>query len=237
MSTEIPLVMLPGSLCDERLFAPQLAFFQGRRKTQVGSFTGCDSIAAMAENILATAPPSFALLGLSMGGIVALEIMRQAPHRVDRLALLNTNPYAQQVDAIGARRQQMQEISTGGLPALQSLVGSEFFPRYVTHKNLVNDSLKDTVLAMSESAGLTVFQDQWRALISRPDSAGTLADIECPTLILCGTEDQMCSPQLHREMAALIKNCQLEIIADCGHLSTLEAPATVNKLLQAWLNT
>lgn len=236
MTTAIPLLLLPGSLCDKRLFEPQISHFSASRIVTVGDFSGCNTIQAMAVKILSKAPPRFALLGLSMGGIVALEIYRQAPHRVDRLALLNTNPHPQHTESIAIRLQQMADIRIAGRAAMKALVEESFFPRYVARSRLDDRWLKFLVLEMASSAGLAAFDDQWSALINRPDSYDTLLLIDCPTLVLCGDEDQMCSPDIHREMAHLIKTAELKIIEDCGHLSTLEAPTAVNIALQRWLN-
>jgi pimeloyl-ACP methyl ester carboxylesterase len=236
MSIPVPLLLLPGSLCDEQLFRPQLDYFSSQRQVSVGCLAGSDSISGMAAQVLAKAPEKFAVAGLSMGGIVAFEIVRQAPTRVDRLALLDTNPGGEIADRAEVRRQQMDDVSKGGLPVILSLVESFFFPRYVAASRLGSAQLKATVLEMAKNAGVEAFIHQWQALMDRPDSCQTLAEIDCPTLVLCGDEDAMCSPDLHRDMAESINGATLEIINNCGHLSTLEAPNAVNTALDNWLH-
>ena len=170
-----------------------------------------------------------------MGGIVAMEIMRQAPHRVERVALLDTNPGAEHPKYKPTRLHLMEQVRVGGLPVLLSLVEESFFPNYLAATHLHDRSLKDRVLEMTQNAGADTFLRQSKALLERPDSWPTLEQIRCPTLVMCGEKDVMCTPAAHREMAEKIAGAQLEIIKDCGHLSTLEKPDEVNRALDAWL--
>ncbi|MDE0841038.1 MAG: alpha/beta hydrolase [Porticoccaceae bacterium] len=231
---EVPLLFLPGSLCDKRLFSAQIEYFTGLREVYVGDFGGCASIHEMALKMLAEAPPKFALAGLSMGGIVAFEMYRRAPQRIDRLALLDTNPRAELAERVGIRQQQTQHIADGGDAALAAFTRAELLPTYAT-SGAHSARLEALVLAMANAAGSAEFVNQWRALEHRPDSWPTLRQIACPTLILCGEQDALCSADLHREMAAEISSGQLEIVADAGHLSTLDAPQHVNRALHRWL--
>ena len=228
----LPLVLLPGSLCDQRLFGAQVEYFSRFREVFVGDFVGCDSIQGMAVKMLAEAPPKFALAGLSMGGIVAFEMYRQAPQRIDRLAVLDTNPSAELAERVAIRRRQSQHIADGG--DLAEFTGAELLPKYADNREH-RTRLEALVLSMAKAAGAAEFVNQWRALEQRPDSWCTLRQITCPTLILCGVNDNLCSVELHREMAAEISGGQLQIIADAGHLCTLDAPIAVNRALHRWL--
>ena len=197
----LPLVLLPGSLCDQRLFGAQVEYFSRFREVFVGDFVGCDSIQGMAVKMLAEAPPKFALAGLSMGGIVAFEMYRQAPQRIDRLAVLDTNPSAELAERVAIRRRQSQHIADGG--DLAEFTGAELLPKYADNRKH-RTRLEALVLSMAKAAGAAEFVNQWRALEQRPDSWCTLRQIACPTLILCGANDKLCSVELHREMAAEI---------------------------------
>jgi pimeloyl-ACP methyl ester carboxylesterase len=228
----LPLVLLPGSLCDQRLFGAQVEYFSRFREVFVGDFVGCDSIQGMAVKMLAEAPPKFALAGLSMGGIVAFEMYRQAPQRIDRLAVLDTNPNAELAERVAIRRRQSQHVADGG--DLAEFTGAELLPKYADNREH-RTRLEALVLSMAKAAGSAEFVNQWRALEQRPDSWCTLRQIACPTLILCGANDKLCSVELHRDMAAEISGGHLQVIADAGHLCTLDAPIAVNRALHRWL--
>lgn len=232
----LPLLLLPGSLCNERLFEPQIAFFKGHREVIVGNFSNCDSIEAMAAKVLSEAPAEFALAGLSMGGIVAFEMCRQAPQRIKRIALLDTNPRSELPENLPVREQQINNIAQGGVESLKTLVSQQLMPKYVFDSDQ-QLKLEPLVMEMALDIGPDEFINQWRALASRADSWRTLNDIRCPTLILCGVHDALCNEKLHRDMALEIKQAKLEIIAEAGHLSTLDAPEQVSKALENWLNS
>ena len=202
----------------------------------VGDISLSDSIAAIANDVLQQAPQKFALAGLSMGGIVAMELMRQAPERVERLALLNTSYGSEPKEKQVIRRQQIESVNAQGHTGLLDMVEDYYFPRYVAKNNLSNADIKHMVMQMAERTGLNTFNNQWQALLHRVDSTSTLQQITVPTLVLCGDEDVLCKLKVHQEMAALNDNAHLEIIPDCGHLSTLEKPDAVNRALQQWLN-
>jgi len=171
-----------------------------------------------------------------MGGIVAFEILRQAPERVERLALLDTNPEAEMPHSRERRIAEIAAIKAGGSMALQALIGNDYFPYYVAVCHLDNQFLKQVVLDMAKETGETAFVNQWQALMNRPVSGSGLSNIACKTLVLCGGEDALCRPEIHREMASKIPDSELRIIKNCGHLSTLEAPDEVNQALDSWLN-
>lgn len=187
---------------------------------------------AMAERVLRTAPPQFALAGLSMGGYVAFEIMRQAPQRVIKLALLDTQARADTPES----KQQRQGLIRLALQGEFKGVTARLLPRLIHNSRLNNDeSLTDIIMKMAESVGREAFTSQQTAIMNRPDSRPDLPTIKCPTLVLCGREDALTPLALHQEMALAIPGAILSIIEDCGHLSALERPQAVTALLRHWL--
>ena len=232
----LPLLLLPGSLCTGMLFHAQISAFKDDREVVVADFSNCDSIEAMATKVLMEAPAEFALAGLSMGGIVAFEIFRQAPERIKRIALLDTNPRGELPENVPVRQEQINTVAQGGAESLRTLVSQQLMPKYAFDSEQLL-KLEPLVMEMALEVGTDEFINQWRALASRADSWSTLKDIRCPTLILCGIHDALCSEKLHRDMAQEIKHAKLEIIQEAGHLSTLDAPEQVNSALQDWLNS
>ena len=232
----LPLLLVPGSLCTDMLFQAQISAFKSDREVLVGDFSNCDSIQTMATKVLSEAPAEFALAGLSMGGIVAFEMFRQAPERIERIALLGTNPRGELPEHVRVRQQQINNVAQGGAESLKALVSQQLMPKYVfdSEQRL---KLEPLVTEMALEVGTDEFINQWRALASRTDSWSTLKDIHCPALILCGVHDAQCNEKLHRDMALEIKHAKLEIIEEAGHLSTLDAPEQVNKALENWLNS
>lgn len=233
MKEHPPLVLLPGMMCDERLFAPQVAALSVDREVLVLAMTDHDSVELLAESILAKAPPVFALAGLSMGGIVAMEIIRQAPHRVERLALLDTNPLAEREEVRAKRNIQISKVREG---KLQSVMRDEMKPNYLSD-GPKKAAILDFCMAMAESLGPAVFERQSFALQSRPDQQDSLGNIDVPTLILCGEDDSLCPPERHHLMHRLIPHSTLTIIPEAGHLPTLEQAELTTKAFKQWLNT
>ncbi|MEQ8340162.1 MAG: alpha/beta fold hydrolase [Marinovum algicola] len=226
-----PLVLIPGMMCDARLFAPQIAAFSGNRGLHLAPIAAQDSVPALAAQILASAPPRFALAGLSMGGIVAMEVLRQAPDRVDRIALLDTNPRAES-DAVKARRRpQLEAVAQG---RLAQVMREEMKPNYLAPGPRRADIL-DLCLEMALALGPEVFARQSRALMDRPDQCDTLRAARLPALVLCGRADALCPVHRHELMANLIPGARLEIVEQAGHLPTLERPEFVNAALGRWL--
>lgn len=226
-----PLVLLPGMMCDARLFAPQIAAFSGQRAVHVAPIGGAESVAKIAEQVLVGAPPRFALAGLSMGGIVAMEVMRQAPERVERIALLDTNPKAE-VDAVKAMREP--QIAKARAGQLLAVMRDEMKPNYLTdgpHRARI----LDLCMEMAEALGPDVFVRQSRALQTRPDQQDTLRHITCPALVLCGRDDALCPVHRHELMASLMPHATLHIIENAGHLPTLEQPDKTTDALRRWL--
>jgi pimeloyl-ACP methyl ester carboxylesterase len=226
------LVLLPGLLCDRRLFAAQLAALAPVVETTVPELTGHAAIAEMAEHVLAAAPPRFALAGLSMGGYVALEILRRAPERVTRLALLDTQARADSATAAARRHQLMALAEQGSFRG----VTPRLLPLFIHPDRLQDTELVATVQAMAEGTGREAFLRQQTAILGRPDSRPGLAAIACPTLVLAGRDDAVTPPKLQLELATLIPDATLVLIPRCGHLAPLERPDAVTRQLRLWLD-
>ena len=221
MTERFHLLLLPGLLCDDRLWLPQVEALSERVDIVIADMTRDDTMAGMARRALDAAPERFALAGLSMGGYVALEIMRQAPERVTGLALLDTGARADTPEQTVRRRDLIALADRGEFKA----VSPRLLPLFVHESRLTDDALIVDVTAMAESVGKDAFLRQQKAIMGRPDSRPGLPDISCPTLILCGRDDVLTPPSLSEEIAELIPGADLVLIDDCGHLSTMERPA------------
>jgi pimeloyl-ACP methyl ester carboxylesterase len=231
MVNKTPLLLLPGLLCDAALWRGQVDDLDDIAAPLIGDLTHDDSVTAMARRALAAAPPRFALAGLSMGGYVAQEIMRQAPERVLRLALLDTSARADSPEQLARRRGLIELAEKGEFKG----VTPRLLPVFL-HPSRLNDApLTDAVTAMAERVGKDAFLRQQRAIMGRPDWRQSLPAIRCPTLVLCGREDQLTPLDLSEEIAALVPGARLAVVEDCGHLSTMERPWEVSVELRQWL--
>ena len=226
-----PVVFLPGMMCDHRLFAPQIAVVGQDRQVTVGDITRHETIQSLAAHVLETAPESFALCGLSMGGIVAMEIIRQAPQRIERLALLDTNPLAELPEMQARRTPQIAQVKAG---KLRDVMRDEMKPNYLA-EGPNKQTILDLCMDMAQDLGPDVFVRQSKALRSRPDQRATLKTVRVPTLILCGHEDRACPVERHELMHKLILHSTLTIIEQAGHLPTLENPNETTVALSRWL--
>ena len=227
----IPLILLPGMMCDERLFTPQIDAFSGERDVSVFALSDHVTIADLAADILAKSPDRFALVGLSMGGIVAMEMMAQAAERIEKIALLDTNPLAE-VDEVKQRRQpQLDAVKQG---RLRDVMRDEMKPNYLS-KGPRREAVLKTCMDMALDLGPEVFIRQSHALMDRVDQTKTLKNIDVPTLILCGRDDTLCPLSRHELMHKLVPHSTLDIIENAGHLPTLEQPETTNESLRKWL--
>lgn len=227
----IPLVLLPGMMCDARLYRHQIEYL-GERRILFSPCTEAETVEDLARSVLAHAPGSFALCGLSMGGIVAMEIVRQAPERIARLALLDTNPRAETHEARAKREPQIARVLAGDLAGVMK---EEMKPNYLA-KASIDSGILDLCMDMALSLGPEVFVRQSRALASRPDQQETLRAYRGPSLILMGAEDQLCPRDRHELMHRLIPHSRLVVIEGAGHLPTLEQPDPTTKALVTWLN-
>jgi pimeloyl-ACP methyl ester carboxylesterase len=225
------LILIPGLANTPRLYEPQIAGLSGDRTIIVADHTQDDSLTAIAARILRDAPERFALAGLSMGGYVAMEVMRQAPGRVERLALLDTSA---RPDTPEARQDRERLIALAEAGRFDSII-STVWPRLVHPMRQSDQDLKAVVAGMMGEVGEKAYIRQQRAIMARPDSRPFLSDIEIPTLIAVGESDAITPPEIAREMADLIEWASLAVIPDAGHLSTLEQPERVTHVLKLWL--
>ena len=226
-----PLVLLPGMMCDARLFGPQIKHFGKTRAIHLPPIGGHENVENIAAEVLASAPGRFALAGLSMGGIIAMEVVRRAPDRVTRLALMDTNPQAETPQVAANREPQIVRVMAGLLP---DVIRDEMKPNYLAPGPRRQEVL-DIVMDMALDQGEGVFLRQSRALQRRPDQQATLRKLKVPTLILCGEHDTLCPIKRHEFMAELIETAELKIIPDAGHLPTLEQPDVVIDAMETWL--
>jgi pimeloyl-ACP methyl ester carboxylesterase len=229
MPQNLPLLLVPGLLCSARLYAAQIAALWPHGQVTVADHRRDDTMAA---RILKDAPPHFALAGLSMGGYIAFAMMRLAPERIAKLALLDTSARPDSPEAKGGREKFIAMAQAGKLHDVVETLTPKFL-----HRNQVKDeSLKKIVREMAHDTGPDAFVRQQKAIMSRPDSRPLLSEIGCPTLVLVGEGDELTPPELAREIAADILGSTLAVIPDCGHLSTIEKPDAVNAVMSNWLS-
>lgn len=226
-----PLVLLPGLLCDAALWRHQADTLAAIADVRIADLTGSDRIGELARAVLAAAPETFSLAGLSMGGYVAFEILRQAPDRVRRLALIATAAGADPPHRTAERQALIALARTGEFRG----VTRRLLPALVHPSRLDNAELAATIFAMAERLGREVFIRQQRAIMNRPDSRRDLSLIHCPTLVVCGRQDLLTPLAASVEMAEKVRRGALVVIEDCGHLPPLERPRTVSALLRDWL--
>lgn len=225
------LILLPGLLNDARLWAHQVEALADSADIIVGDVTVADTIDTLATSILDKAPPRFALAGLSMGGYTAMAIMRAAPERVTRLALLDTTARPDTPEQTQRRLDAIALARGGSFSKIMPML----LPQLVFTDNLAKAS--GLAGAMAEAVGPEGFIRQQQAIISRPDSRPSLGAIRCPTLVLCGRQDTLTPLDRHEEMAALIPGARLETIESCGHLSPIERPEETSAALRTWLSS
>lgn len=225
------LILVPGLLCDRDLWAHQRAHLDDIADIRIADVTGHDSMAALAEAVIADAPERFALAGLSMGGYVAHAIMERVPERVSRLALLDTSAIADSPETLERRRVLIEMSKVGKFRG----VTDRLLPLLVHPDRLSDTELTDRVKKMAEHVGPEAFFRQQTAIMGRPDRRAQIAGYDLPTLVLCGREDALTPLALHEEMAAAIPGARLAIVEQCGHLSTMERPHAVTALLRDWL--
>ena len=226
-----PLVLIPGMMCDARMWGDLAARLHPRNVVHVLP-TNADTVKAIAAEILHQAPPRFALAGLSMGGIVAMEVLRQAPARVERVALLDTNPRAE-TPAVQARRAPQIARALSG--DLAGVMAEDMIPNYLSAQTNRPDIL-DLCMDMALTLGPEIFARQSCALRDRPDQQATLAAFKGPALVLMGADDRLCPRERHDLMHALMPQSRLAILQNAGHLPTLEQPAETASELLRWLD-
>lgn len=226
-----PLVLLPGMMCDARLFGPQIAELSADMAITMAPITKGERIEEIASGLLDLLPARFALAGLSMGGIVAMELLRRAPDRVTRIALMDTNPLAETPVVAANREPQIVKVRAG---RLMEVMRDEMKPHYLApgpHR----DHVLELVMDMAEVLGPEVFIRQSRALQRRRDQQAVLRKCRVPALVLCGAHDQLCPVKRHSSMAELIPYAELVVLEGSGHLPTLEQPAETTDALRKWM--
>lgn len=224
------LVFLPGLICDHALWREQMIAFTGDYECRVADLTKDETMADMAQAVLRDAPPQFNLAALSMGGYVAFEILRQAPERVAKLALLNTKA---RPDTPDERTRREDLLRAAGVGNFKGATG-RLLPLFIHEDRLSDDDLTGEIEKMAERVGKDAFVRQQKAILSRPDSRPDLSGISCPTLVIGSRQDRLTPVDCHEEMAAGIPGAELIIIEDCGHLSPMEHPERVTEELQRW---
>jgi pimeloyl-ACP methyl ester carboxylesterase len=219
-------------MLDRRMYAGQLAGLSSAPEIVVGDLTRSATVEELAADVLASAPARFALVGLSMGGIVAFEIWRRARERVTHLALLDTTPHPDKPQRRELRLEQIAQVETG---RLRDVLVESMKPLYLARRNRGNRRLLQSIVDQALSLGPDVFRRQSLALRDRADSTATLPTIDCPALVLCGREDELCPLEWHAAMAAAMPRADLVVLAECGHLSTMEEPGAVTAALKRLL--
>lgn len=227
MTEPIPFVLVPGLLASPRFYAAQIPALWRMGPVTVADHTRDNSVVAIARRIIAAAPPRFALVGHSLGGYIAFEILRQAADRVIGLALLDTSARADTPEQAQKRRDQMEMARTGPFAALAALQ----FPAFVHPSRQRDKALQRYMSAMAHDNDAEVFIRQQTAIMHRPDSRPTLATIRCPAVVIVGDADAATPPERAQEIVAGIRGARLVVIEQCGHMSAIERPDTVTAAL------
>jgi pimeloyl-ACP methyl ester carboxylesterase len=230
MNRSLPLVLIPGLLGSPDFYAEQIPTLWRYGPVTIADHTRDDTMAAIASRILSTAPPRFALVGHSMGGYAALEIVRRAPDRVDRIALLDSSARPDTAEK-SERRRTLIKLATGG--HFDEIADLQF--QVMVHPaRLVDDALRHRIWQMADDTGAEAFARQQMAIMGRADLRPSLAAIGCPALILLGDRDDVNPADRSAEMAEAIAAARLVVIAQCGHMSAMEQPDAVTQALVEW---
>jgi pimeloyl-ACP methyl ester carboxylesterase len=225
------LVLVPGLMCTADLYRSQVAALGAAGDVVIADHSQDDTMTGIARRVLEAAPPRFALAGLSMGGYVALEIVRQAPQRVSRLMLIDTSARADWPEQSARRRELVAIAGERGVRFVQKTL----LPMLVAPRSLDDTPLVERVLAMADDTGFEAFARQQAAIMSRPDNRPLLAEIRCPTVVAVGAEDQLTPVKVAEEIRDGIPGARLEVIPGAGHLSPMEAPERITAAMRSWL--
>ena len=223
--------MVPGMMCDERIFSPQIEALSQNLEVTIADISNFSSVRELASDVLKKAPKKFSLLGHSMGGIVAMEIYSQAPNRIEKLILMDTNPKAELDEVKLKREPQIREVNKG---KLLEVMRDEMKPNYLAESENKR-SVLNVCMDMALTLGPDVFINQSRALQSRLDQQNTIQSIKIPVLIMCGSEDKLCPVERHEMMHNMISDSDLKIINNAGHMPTLEQPRETTEVIKEWL--
>ncbi len=226
-----PVLFLPGFMSDVRLFGPQVDVMSRHRPVQIAPLFGLDTVRDMAQRVLESAPERFALVGASLGGMVAMEVLRRAPERVTRLALIATDALAESPGIAAAREGMMTRARAGRLDDAMA----EAVPVAALAPGPERGAICDLVREMGRAAGAEAFQSQSRAMQRRPDQQGTLRRISVPCVVICGECDTLMPPRRHQLLSDLIPRAHLVVLEEAGHLPSLEKPGEMQDILEAWL--
>lgn len=230
------LMLLPGLNCDAAAWAPQVAALRGQANCHVPAWGLRDTLTAMAQQVLDEAPTErFSVAGHSMGGRVALEIMRLAPQRVERLALLDTGTHPLAAGEAG-EKEKAGRMALLKIAQEQGMrVMAQEWAKGMVHPDRIGGPIFEEVLAMFDRGSAAQYAAQINVLLKRLDAAPLLPGITCPTLVLTGRQDAWASPAQHEAMAAAIPGAQLVVVEDSGHMTTMEQPQVVSAALANWL--
>jgi pimeloyl-ACP methyl ester carboxylesterase len=231
MADSLPVVLLCGLNCSARVYEPQFPALWQFGPVQVADHRRGETMTEIAAAILAAAPPRFALAGFSMGGYIAFEILRQARERVARLALIDTAAGGERPEQTERRNRFIAMTREGKLAEREEIM----WPTLVHESRLGDEALREALKRMTQETGSEAYIRQQKAIMSRSDSRDLLPSIGVKTLVIVGDSDQLTPPKAAEEMASLIPGAVLDVIPNCGHMSTLERPDRVSKLLVEWL--
>jgi len=226
-----PVVMIPGMMCDERIFAHQIKELGTDTEVYIADISKYSSIQELASDVLENSPPKFFLVGHSMGGIVAMEMCSQEPDRIEKLVIMDSNPKPELEETKLKREPQIKNVISGNLAQVMK---EEMKPNYLADSYKQKDIL-NTCMEMALTLGPEVFVRQSRALQDRDDQQSTLKDLNIPVLIMCGAEDKLCSLEKHELMHNIINDSKLEVVMDAGHMPTLEQPQKTTEVIKSWL--
>ena len=231
------LLLLPGLVCDQDVWQRQIEALRDVAACTCADYGSLDSLTAMAGEALRNAPERFAVAGHSMGGRVALEIYRLAPHRVARIALLNTGylPLAAGTAGEEERRKRGELVALAQSKGMRAML-ERWLPPMIDSRRLADAMLVNSIVEMMSRKTPEIFAAQVCALLGRPDASAVLEQIHCPALLITGREDGWSGPAQHAAMTAKIARSKLVIVPDCGHMSTMERPLEVSAALREWLN-
>ncbi|WP_172293558.1 alpha/beta fold hydrolase [Pseudoruegeria sp. HB172150] len=228
-----PLVLIPSLMCDARAFLPQIVELSWETAVHVSAPLHGSTVEDMATSILTGAPQRFALCGHGLGGIVAMEILRRAPDRVSRVALMSTGCQPE-LPQVAATREALIVAARAG--RVSEAIRGELKPDHLAVPDPVRSGILDAMYEMAEDLGPELFQRQSRAMQKRPDQQGALRKARTPALILCGEDDPLFPLRRHEFMAHLMPNAKLDVVAGAGHLPALENPSAVSASLRNWLS-
>lgn len=231
MAPKLPLLLVPGLLCNEDLWSHQIRYLDDIADVTVVDTLRDDALSDMVARALKAAPERFALGGLSMGGYAMFEFLRQAPDRISRLAFLDTSARADTPERMAMRRDLLALAEQGRFNG----ISPRLLPTFLHPDRMADAALTRAVMAMAAAVGRDAFIRQQKAIMARPDNLPLLAGIAVPTLVICGRQDSATPLELSEEMAAGIAGARLCVIEECGHLSSMERPHAVTALMRDWL--